>query len=735
MPLPTGWKYLLDDEEEEEEKRTLPEGWSYLPDESSVTFDPNPTPGFHPVAPPPPPEPPDYEQLRAGTGSVVGDIAQDAAMAFLPERFSSQIAEKLSPGSVRFADDFGNYGIERDGQQLAMNQPGLGLQDGINLAAAMSTGGAALAAKTIPKIGTAAAAWLSSHPIIASGLGAGSFGLAQQVAGSTLTEEELSGSAVARDALAGTVLPIGLKALVTPFRATLGRMKSWMTKGGDLTAQAKRALDSVGVKYAHLTPADIKILNKEVARLSRFSDQAQGRGAALSINDIRATEGMLTQYPSRINSEIENQMGLPRWSTAAQKLAREGDEIAPQSSAQAFTRSLEDRATADFKQAGQNFNVARRAGEVADVRLDINKQAKMNIREQLEIDLDKGTVKSIMKGFPKAKKAPDETVTILGPNGQPMSIDVPSEKGKIPATYRQMFEWRKGIDDPTGKARQAFDAEMTRHMDEMLAGDMGPDAIKAWNKANQQYDKITDLWRDGDVIFKMINKGKQGAELKLDPDAAWNTLFNSSKAGFLTKSGTQQAARKVKEIFGINSPEMDSFRAALGRKMLMLDDLLEPSMRADNLVSAKGFSQKQLWAKTKKEWGSFLTELYPPEVLQRMDNLVIKANWLDPKRANLAPLAPTNSFIVNGLKRIGDATFRWARSGSRQLQEMFQKGGVEATEASLGGKLMKPIPLLPGATTAEVSEIFWDELYNEILEENGYGISEYVPEWFIQNSR
>ncbi len=724
--LPTGWKYFYDDDEEEE-KNYLPDGWAY-------TFDPNPTPGFHPVAPPPPPEPPDYEQLRAGTGSVVGDVAQDAAMAFLPEIFSSRIAEKLNPGSVQFQDDFGNFGIERDGEQLAMNQPGLGLQDGINLAAAMSTGGAALAAKTLPKIGPAAAAWLSSHPIVASGLGAGSFGLGQQVAGTALTEEDFSGSAVARDAFAGTVLPMGLKALVTPFRAALGGVKSWMTKGGKLTAQAKRALDSVGVKYDHLTPADIKILNKEVARLSRFSDQAQGRGAALSMDDINATKAMMTQHPSKIKAEIDSEFGVNYWSDSAQKIVKEGDEIAPQSSAQAFTGSLEARATADFKRAGQNFDAARRAGEVADVRLDVNKQAKMNIREQLEIDLDKGTVKSIMKSFPKVKKAPDETVTILGPNGQPMSIDVPSEKGKIPATYREMFEWRKGIDDPTGKARQAFDAEMTRHMDEMLAGDMGPDAIKAWNKANQHYDEITDLWRDGDVIFKMINKGKQGAELKLDPDAAWNTLFNSSKAGFLTKSGTQQAARKVKEIFGINSPEMDSFRAALGRKMLMLDDLLEPSMRADNLVSIKGFSQKQLWAKTKKEWGPFLTELYPPQVLERMDNLVVKANWLDSKRANLTPLAGPN-FIVNGLKRIGDATFRWARSGSRQLQEMFQKGGVEATEASLGGKLMKPIPLLPGATTAEVSEIFWDELYNEILEENGYGISEYVPEWFIQNSR
>ena len=712
----------------------------------SVTYNPNkPRGSSHPNRPYVPPEPPlpDYPQLRAGTGAVGTDIAQDAANIFLPERFSSSIAESLVPGTTRRQDEKGNWIIQRDGQDFYMNEPGLGTQDALNVLGAVATGGVgAKTASSLPVAGPAAAGWLKAHPILSSGLGGGTYSLAQQVAGASLTDEEMSVAEIARDTAAAAVLPVALRGLVTPFRKALAHLENTLTPAGELTKSAKKALDAAGFKYQDLDPKDIVKINNAVAKSSKYADEVRGRKGALAANDIEATQGMFGQRPARVRTETAAGDTLPRWSEGADKLGREGDQMAPRTDPAEFGTDLVQRARAAEDVAGGRFDPARRAGDAAPLPPGIGEQVNRNMRKALGDDYSPEQVDLMMSKFPQAK--PGETITLLDHNGNPLKkVKLPTAED--PKTFRNLYEWRRdhlAPNAPSKNAVEAFDDEMTRLIDEQLAGEMGPDAIRAWKQANKGYSEFTNFWRAGDAFDKIIKKDKQGYALRLDPENTWNLLFNAGKTGFISKPGIRQVIRKMKTVLGEDSPAFDSFRAAFQRRMLQLDELVQPVTGRQGISNIEGHALNKHWNRVKRVWngedGEFLTELYGPKVMEKMDNFVLKATWLDQKTGNVKPLTPSNSVIINGLSKIRSATFRWMRTGAHQGEEMARKYGTEMSETALGGRLTRPTNLVPpfkGAGLAEMDEIMWDEVYDEALRDSGYNISEYVPDWLTENAR
>jgi hypothetical protein len=124
--------------------------------------------------------------------------------------------------------------------------------------------------------------------------------------------------------------------------------------------------------------------------------------------------------------------------------------------------------------------------------------------------------------------------------------------------------------------------------------------------------------------------------------------------------------------------------------------------------------------------------------MAKMDNLVLKATWLDQKTAKATPLTPSSGVILNFLSKMRSATFRWARAGAHQAEELVRKRGIEISETALGGRVTQPTNLVPpfrGAPLAEMDEILWDEVYDEILRDSGYTVSEYLPDWLTENQR
>ena len=571
---------------------------------------------------------------------------------------------------------------------------------------------------------------MRAHPIIASGLGGGTYSLAQQVAGTSLTDEDMSAADVARDTMAATLLPVALKSLVTPFRRALAHLENAITPAGELTKSGKKALESAGIKYQYLDPKDIVRINKAVAKGAKYVDEVRGRKGALAAQDIEATKGMIGQRPGQVKGEVES-VDLARWSEGADKFGREGDAMAPRTDPADFGEGLVQQSNAEQKAAGQQFDTARRVSEVVDVEPELGAAVSRGMRTQLGKDLSPKEVNKLMKGFPEAK--PGETITLLDSKGNPLkTVELPTAEN--PKTFRDMYEWRRQMKDPTGKGKAAFDKEMTNILDQQLGGDMSADAILAWRQANKQYSRFTDMWRSGDVFDKIIKKDKQGYALRLDPENTWNLLFNASKAGFMTKPGVKQVMRKMKVALKNDPEALESFYGAFHRRLMQLDELVQPVRGRQGISNVEGHALNKHWTRVKGEWGEFLDEMYSPEVMDKMDNFVLKATWLDQKTGRATPLKPSMGLIINAMSKIRSATFRWARTGAHQAEELARKAGTEISETALGGRLTRQVGLVPpfkGAAIAEMDEVMWDEVYNQILEENGYE----VPEWIKDNSR
>jgi hypothetical protein len=653
----------------------------------------------------------------------------------MPERQASAYIQNLVPDTTRRQDRKGNWIINRDEQDFYLNKPGLGYQDALNVTGAIALGGGtAKVASAIPKAGPAIAGWLKAHPILSSGLGGGTYSLAQQAAGAALTDEEMSTGDIARDTIAASVLPLGLRALVKPFRKALAHLENAITPAGELTKSGKRALEAAGIKHQYLDPKDIVKINNAVAKGSKYVDEVRGRKGALAADDIEATQGMIGQRPSRVKAEVES-VDLARWSEGADNFKRSGDAMAPRTDPAEFGDTLVRQSNAEQKAAGAQFDAARRVSEGADVPIDLNADIGRGMRAALAKDLSPQEVDGLMKGFPETK--PAETIELLGPNGKPIkTVQLPSAEN--PKTFRDMYEWRRQLDDPTGKGKAAFDKEMTNILDQQLGGDMSADAILAWRQANKQYSRFTDMWRAGDTFDKIITKDKQGYALRLDPENTWNLLFNATKAGFITKPGIKQVMRKMKVALKNDPDALESFYGAFHRRLMQLDELVQPVRGRQGISNVEGHTLNKHWTRVKGEWGEFLDEMYEPKVMDKMDNFVKKATWVDQNTAKAKPLTPSLGIIVNAMSKIRSATFRWARTGAHQAEELARKAGTEISETALGGRLTRPIGLVPpfrGAALAEMDEVMWDEVYNEILRDSGYDISEYVPDWVTNNQR
>jgi hypothetical protein len=489
---------------------------------------------------------------------------------------------------------------------------------------------------------------------------------------------------------------------------------------GKLTQSAKDALEAAGIDWRGVGEEDIIKINKAITKGAKFTDKVRGRKAQLTAEDIDATLGMITQRPDLIREELITAEGIRKWGDAADQFAARGNEQFPGADPAAFNRAVNTRARSDMRASDAAFETARRTSETVPVPERANDLIEDGMRARLKQDLSDPEIEQIMAGFPKAPKG--EIVKIEGPDGKVIhEFTMPADEN--PNTYRELFEWRRAHladSDVAGKGRKAFDAELQRMIDRQLAGDMGPEAIMAWQQANRGYDEFTDFWRAGDLIEKIVQRDSQGYALKSDPKSTWNLLFNSGKAGFVKKKDLGNAIRKVQEIFGEGSPEAQSMRDALLRRVSTLDTgLVAETKRAGyNTINSKPL--KKAWEDQKVEWGAELDAAFPPEMITRMDNFVTKAGWVDQARAGAAPLQPSG-LIGLALKRISEATFRFFRAGTRQAAETLRKGKQAMQEADLAGPTYRdklPYSSL-GIPVAETDEVLWDEVYNDILREAG----------------
>lgn len=685
------------------------------------------------------------QQLRAGTGSFWGDVKQDAANIFLPERFAADIAKQQNPGSEIYQDKDGNWIIRKaDGKEYYLNEPGLGVQDALNVTGALALPGWGMAAvgKVAPKAAAALQGLAVSSPLL-SGMAAGAgYSAAQQGVGSSLTDQDMSLLEVGEGAVFGGVVPgaqkyggkgldalanvTGVEAIRNPIKSALYGIERVFTGSGQLTTTAKEALEAAGIKWQSLTPEQISIANSRTADVLGMNTQAQGRAIGMStvgIND--PTEGMLGQMPDVIKAEAAgvNRRGRE---TAIQQLRDAGDAMARPDNMESTGNRLVNMYNQDKRAVDASFDAARRTAEQATVPPASLNTLRTRMVSTLEKDLSKDQLEAAMANFPTFK--PLEVKNILGPDGKVISsVEIPDPKD-IPETIRSLYEWRRdhlGV-DATGKAKQAFDAEMERWLDTGLASDLSADGIKAFQAANKEMRKFSQIWNASDTIEKLVTKDKQGYALRIDPEAAANTLLNSSETGFMTRTGLRRDVRKLKELLGEESPEFQALADAMAYKALKLRSGFKEGQRQGSL-SVKGTDMKNHWDRVKRENGDVLAELYSPQTLDAFDNFIEYARMMDTRLKDEAnvPLDQVSQFLVTILKRMGSATFRFSRAALQEAAERTKEVGAQSALRQFYGDLYIPrganTPLI---AAGEATETLLAPVYDSILKEWGLMDSE-----------
>lgn len=710
------------------------------------------------------------QQLRAGTGSVMGDIKQDAANIFLPERFAAEIAQKQNPGSEIYQDDQGNWILRRaDGSEHYLNEPGLGYQDALNVTGAMGASGALAVPGMVLRGVGAVAPWLSnaagraaivvdkplralqgaaaSNPLIAGMTAGGTYATGQQGVGAALTDQPMSLMEVGEGAVFGGVVPgaqkyggklldvaanvTGVEAIRNPIKAALYGIERIRTGSGQLTQTAKEALEAAGIKWQNFTPEQIDLANSKTADVLGMNTKAQGRAAGMATIGIdEPTPGMLSQRPDAIRDEA---LGLNRRAreTSIRQLQEAGDALGRPDNLDSLGNRLVNMHNQQQAAVNQSFDAARRSGEVVKVPQDALDLLRESMTATLKRDLSADQLDEVMSKFPtnpKPKASP-----IVGANGRqlaPSGLQGPDDPGM--QTLRSLFEWRRGHlgVDGTGKAKKAFDDEMSRWLDQNLATDLSADAIKAFQRANREMREFSQVWRSSDTIEKLITKDKQGAALRIDPEAAANTLWNASETGFITRPGLRRDVRKLKELLneglpeGQVSPEFQALADSLAYKALKLRTGFKEGQRQGSL-EVNGTAMKNHWDRVRRESGDLLDEIYPPGTLDAFDNFIEYARMMDTKLKTEAsiPLDQAPQLFAHLFKRLGNATFRFSRAAFQEASDRAQEVGANKALREFYGELYLPrgtgTPLI---AAGEATEAAWTEVYDDLLRVLGYDI-------------
>lgn len=698
-------------------------------------------------------------QLRAGTGSFWGDIAQDAANIYLPENYASQVIQRLNPGSQIRQDEEGRHVLQRKGgSEYYLNKPGASYQDALNVLGALSLGGGsaklgtALLGKAAPKAGASLKSFTIQNPMISGGTAGATYSGLTQLLGETMAPEgdfslrdmiEMgfwSGLVPGGQRLAGKGLDAaaevtGAQWLRAPLKALYNKTRQILSPKGEFTEQAKIALREAGIDEKAFTPQQRDIINSEVVKMSAATPAGQGRQAAMVADEISPTRGMVSQFPSDVSKEA----GTNARSVAIGQINARGQQLGPTESLSDVGERLGQMHQRELTAVDDAYAQARRVGGDAQVEGQTVRDLQSSIQRDLEEVYDPVEVRKVMADFPQTGNSEK---FILGPNGEKLAA---LDAGD-PVTIRQVFEWRsRSLQELPGKdARRVFENNLDDMVSNGLAQDLSEEAIEAYRKANADFREYAIRWRDDDAISKVVSTSKQGATLKYDPENTANLIFNASEAGFITKPGARRTITKLKDMLGEESAEFQSVRNAIARRALKLkgevnyqqaDVGFGPDGRPIAGIEINGTNIFKHWSKVKEEGGDILEEAFPPEVMAQMENFVRYARLADKKiisEANQIKPDQMDAIAARIWNRVADAHFRLARSAAREAGQISQEQAVRNALRDVygdlfpnrGANLSRPAAGIAAQTLWEDSDDFWTSVFDSILQDIGMMDSE-----------
>lgn len=109
------------------------------------------------------------------------------------------------------------------------------------------------------------------------------------------------------------------------------------------------------------------------------------------------------------------------------------------------------------------------------------------------------------------------------------------------------------------QAKRSLDEWMNTAIDEdLIAGE--PAVVELWRRAISSRREHARLFQADDLVQRLTERSRDGAQLKLDPQGAVNLIFGRSDTGWATRSGMVRDMQRLRERLGDTSPAWRSLK-------------------------------------------------------------------------------------------------------------------------------------------------------------------------------
>ena len=350
-----------------------------------------------------------------------------------------------------------------------------------------------------------------------------------------------------------------------PLREMLSRGVAVFDKNQNLTKEAKRVFNELGIQYDQLTQKFKDELFKRVTSNSAIDAREaavlaesqslpvpidQTKGSVTGLPGDQLQEDMMRkgvygeEAATRMQEfDINQQQQIDDNLSEIQRLIAGDSPVINRGEGAAEAQSeLARLRIRDKKKVDQTYGLARARGQEARYSTEALRTLTNRIRSVWDTNYTKSVTESgpVLELFREL-----EALTL--PDALP--------------TVRQIFEWRQKTQNaaPFGTPESKALKDARTQLDQQLANDLdgtlfqgSDEAVMAWRDAISKNAEFKRTWESKDLTQKLTDPVEGAAfdelSLKVAPEEAANFIFGSSNLGFISKKNLQRDLLKLKKL-------------------------------------------------------------------------------------------------------------------------------------------------------------------------------------------
>lgn len=255
-----------------------------------------------------------------------------------------------------------------------------------------------------------------------------------------------------------------------------------------------------------------------------------------------------------------------------------------------------------------------------------------------------------------------------------------------------------------GNAKRAIDRFMNDAIaDDLIRGDAA--VVELWRRAIASRAEMARRFGGKDLVSKLVERGPNGAELKLDSNAAVNLIFGGQNTGWVGRSGMVDGLRRLRQELGENSVGWNALREEVFMRLAREGT---KGAQANNPAGGtfSGAQFQTAWRTMQDKSPEVVGMLFTPQERQLISQFARVANRVTSYVPGGVNRSDTSAGIADFTKRLWNSTFLGPRmaaflEGVPVLKGLSNLGNeLRVTAAVQGGfptavPQPTPIPLRP----------------------------------------